>query len=68
MKSRQYAHVHELADLNPSLLDEIEHFFQSYNAIKGKRFTPQGRYDAAEAHERVRAAMQAGQQRNAERA
>lgn len=68
VKTHQYARVHELAALNPSLLDEIEHFFRSYNAIKGRRFTPQGRYGAEEAHERVQAAMKARQQRDAERA
>jgi inorganic pyrophosphatase len=41
------SHTHEgvrtLADLSPQLLDEIEHFFVSYNKIRGKSFTPTGR-------------------------
>src|SRR3954466_6127050 len=41
------SHTHEgvrtLGDLSPQLLDEIEHFFISYNEIRGKTFTPTGR-------------------------
>jgi inorganic pyrophosphatase len=33
-----------LSDMNPQLLDEIEHFFVSYNEAKGKKFKPLGRY------------------------
>jgi inorganic pyrophosphatase len=32
-----------LDDLDPTMLDEIEHFFISYNAARGKKFTPIGR-------------------------
>lgn len=35
-----HAHVHRLDDLRPGLLDEIEHFFASYNQVKGKEFRP----------------------------
>lgn len=62
VKTHQYAKVDQLDGLNPTLLDEIEHFFRSYNAIKGKRFTALGRYGAAQAHQLVRAAIQARQQ------
>lgn len=41
------SHTHEgvrtLGDLSPNLLDEIEHFFVSYNQVRGKKFTPTGR-------------------------
>jgi inorganic pyrophosphatase len=41
------SHTHEgvrkLDDLSPQLLDEIEHFFVSYNEMRGKTFTPTGR-------------------------
>jgi inorganic pyrophosphatase len=37
-------HLKKLKDLNPQLIDEIEHFFVSYNEMKGKRFKPLGRY------------------------
>jgi inorganic pyrophosphatase len=42
-KSRAHEHVRTLADLGDALLEEIEHFFVSYNEIKGKRFEPTGR-------------------------
>lgn len=42
--SRTHKSVRTLADLNEVLLDEIEHFFISYNQIKGKEFAPLGRY------------------------
>jgi inorganic pyrophosphatase len=45
-KSRVHAEVRGLADLGDALLEEIEHFFVSYNEIKGKRFQPTGRKGA----------------------
>lgn len=38
--SRQHQDLHDLSDLAPTLMDEIEHFFVSYNVIKGKEFQP----------------------------
>ena len=35
-----HAHVETLNDLRPHLLDEIEAFFETYNALKGKEFKP----------------------------
>ena len=43
-KSRIHSNLQSLSDLNPKLLDEIEHFFISYNEVKGKKFKPLGRY------------------------
>jgi len=43
-KSRTSSDLKSITDLNPKLLDEIEHFFISYNAAKGKKFKPLGRY------------------------
>src|SRR4051812_40031988 len=43
-KSRTHSHLDSITDLNPKLLDEIEHFFISYNNAKGKKFKPLGRY------------------------
>ena len=41
------SHTHEgvrkIDDLSPQLLDEIEHFFISYNEMRGKTFTPTAR-------------------------
>jgi inorganic pyrophosphatase len=45
-RSRVHAEVRGLADLGDALLEEIEHFFVSYNEIKGKRFEPTGRKGA----------------------
>ena len=42
--SRTHNDVHSLDDLNKNLVDQIEHFFVSYNEIKGKEFKPIGRF------------------------
>ena len=52
-KSRLHADVRGLDDLGDTLLEEIEHFFVSYNEIKGKRFTPTGRKGARAARKIV---------------
>jgi len=38
--SRLQGDIHSLGDLNPRVVEEIEHFFVSYNNIKGKTFEP----------------------------
>jgi len=38
-----HAHVQDLDDLRPHLLDEIEAFFENYNQQKGRVFKPMGR-------------------------
>jgi inorganic pyrophosphatase len=43
-KAPTHCDVKTLTDLNATLLDEIEHFFVSYNAQKGKKFKPIGRF------------------------
>jgi inorganic pyrophosphatase len=45
-KSRTHERVRDLDDLGDALVEEIEHFFASYNEIKGKRFEPTGRKGA----------------------
>lgn len=42
-ESRSQRDVRSLDDLSENLVHEIEHFFVSYNAAKGKRFEPDGR-------------------------
>ncbi|MCC3157799.1 inorganic diphosphatase [Hymenobacter sp. 15J16-1T3B] len=37
-ESRLHRHLHDLGDLTPQLLHEIEHFFHSYNEAKGQPF------------------------------
>lgn len=58
-KSRLHADVRSLDDLPAALLDEIEHFFASYNDLKGKTFTPVGRCGPEEAQALVREAIAA---------
>ncbi|HJQ33385.1 MAG TPA: inorganic diphosphatase [Pyrinomonadaceae bacterium] len=48
-ESRLLARVRTLESLGPDLLEEIEHFFASYNDIKGKVFKPLGRHGPARA-------------------
>ena len=43
-KSPEYDAVETLSDLPAALVDEIEHFFVSYNEASGKVFTPLGRH------------------------
>jgi inorganic pyrophosphatase len=42
-----------LTDLNSKIVDEIEHFFVSYNTAKGKKFKPLGRFGPERARELV---------------
>jgi len=51
--SRNHQDVRELDDIGGNLVDEIEHFFVSYNEAKGKTFAPLGRSGAERAKELV---------------
>ena len=59
--SRSHDAVTELDDVPANAVHEIEHFFVSYNAAKGRAFTLLGRGDA----KRARALVRAGQRRHA---
>ena len=48
-ESPLYAHVMQLSDLPSELVDQVEHFFVSYNAQHGKTFTPRGQAGAKRA-------------------
>lgn len=52
-KSPTHDEIKSINDLDPTLVDQIEHFFTSYNEAKGKKFTPLGRYAARKARELV---------------
>jgi inorganic pyrophosphatase len=54
--ARNHRDVRALEQLGGNLLDEIEHFFVSYNEMKGKRFEPLGRFGA----ERARRVVEEG--------
>jgi inorganic pyrophosphatase len=57
--SRYHRDVQSLEDLNPTLVAEIEHFFVSYNSIRGKEFKPSRRSGP----ERARQLVVEGEQR-----
>jgi inorganic pyrophosphatase len=57
--SRYHREVQSLEDLNPTLVAEIEHFFVSYNSIRGKEFKPSRRSGP----ERARQLVVEGEQR-----
>lgn len=48
---------HSLQELNSQCLDEIEHFFISYNQMEGRQFKPLGRYGPEKAQEMIEAAL-----------
>ena len=52
-KSRTNSDLQSLTDLNLKLLEEIEHFFISYNEVKGKKFKPLGRHGPERARKLV---------------
>jgi inorganic pyrophosphatase len=56
--SRTHERLKALSDLDPALLDEIEHFFVSYNVAKGKKFKPLRRLGPAAAKRLIRRAKQ----------
>ncbi len=57
-RSRTHGHLEELEQLNRERVDEIEHFFVSYNAAKGKQFKPLGRGGPDRARKLVEQARQ----------
>jgi inorganic pyrophosphatase len=48
-QSKTHSHVKSINDLNETLVEQIEHFFISYNEAKGKRFVVLGRFAARKA-------------------
>jgi len=55
-KSIEYEDISSYTDLTKKVLDQIEHFFISYNQVKGKTFTPTGRFGVQAAAKIVRQA------------
>jgi inorganic pyrophosphatase len=56
--SHTHRELRTLADISSNLMDEIEHFFISYNEIKGKKFKPLGRFGPVKAARLVEAGRQ----------
>ena len=42
-ESHTHASLKSLGKMDPTLIREIEHFFISYNKVRGKKFRPKGR-------------------------
>ena len=61
--SAAHRSIHELRDLNPDLVAQIEHFFVSYNEMKGKQFTVKGQAGKRRARSLVTAALTKGGRR-----
>jgi inorganic pyrophosphatase len=57
--SHNHHDVRSLKDVSDSLLDEIEHFFVSYNQVRGKRFKALGRFGPGRAEKLVKQGMKA---------
>jgi inorganic pyrophosphatase len=66
--SRTHKDIQTLEDLNEALVDEIEHFFISYNEAKGKQFEPLGRYGPKRAKKVVEGGMKTGTKKKGRRA
>jgi inorganic pyrophosphatase len=64
-KSRNHRDVLSLDALNEQMIDEIEHFFVSYNQIKGKEFKPLGRFGPEHAASIVKEGIKRFRQKHA---
>jgi inorganic pyrophosphatase len=58
--SRNHRDVCSLDDVSANRIDEVEHFFVSYNVSKGKQFTPLGRSGPERARQIVAAGLNEG--------
>lgn len=56
-KSREYNALLSIDDVPAGLLDEIRHFFVSYNQVKGKKFEVIGTYGPDRARHAIDAAL-----------
>jgi inorganic pyrophosphatase len=56
--SHAHKEVRSLDDIPETVLDEIEHFFVSYNEVKGKQFKPLGMYGPDRARQVVELGIQ----------
>uniref|UniRef100_Q022W2 inorganic diphosphatase n=1 Tax=Solibacter usitatus (strain Ellin6076) TaxID=234267 RepID=Q022W2_SOLUE len=54
--SREYQSVESLDQLNPNLIEEIKHFFVTYNELSGKAFRPLGAAGADRARKLIESA------------
>ena len=61
--SYDHQNIHELDQINENLVNEIAHFFVSYDEMEGKQFKPVGRGDSKKALELVKKGEQLRQQK-----
>jgi inorganic pyrophosphatase len=54
---KERSSLDSIKELDPHILDEIEHFFKSYNEMRGRQFKPLRRAGTTAALELVRRAM-----------
>jgi inorganic pyrophosphatase len=59
LKDPTWSHIRELADVNPNLLNEIEHFFAVYKDLEGHKVGIEGFGDRQEAYAVISAARAA---------
>jgi len=59
LRDPMWSHIHELRDVNPNLLNEIEHFFAVYKDLEGHKVGIEGFGDRNEALEVIAAAQAA---------
>ena len=57
MESTEYAGVRRLRELPQTLIDEITHFFVSYNDATGKTYTPSGAFGPRKARAMIEAGI-----------
>jgi len=62
-KSVTHRSIQELSDVSEDLVGQIEHFFISYNAAKGKKFEPKGRFGKRHARELLERAIERARER-----
>ena len=58
--SRNHREIRSIDQVNENLMREIEHFFVSYNQVKGKKFEPLGRFGPDRARKTVQEAERRG--------
>ena len=59
LKDPMWSHIQDLQDMNPNLLNEIEHFFAVYKTLEHKEVGTEGFGERAEALEVIAAARAA---------
>ena len=65
--SRTHQHIREIENLDPLLVEEMEHFFKSYNVVRQAGFEVVGRYGAEKAQQLVAEAGEAFERKKGEK-